>query len=709
MKFRHIFMAVLAAVALIACEKEQLKEPEKEQDDETPDVVVPQVEEIEFTAETAAVKTSLDSDGTTVVWSVGDRISVWDGQANREFTASEINGSKVTFKGQALNLTEGTYYAVYPYSADNKFEGSVVKCAVPAVQAAFEGGFDKAANISVASSSAADRSFVFKNVCGLAMFKLDAMMAGVTEVWFSGTSALAGAFSADLSAEELTVVPSDDVKKFSLTGVEAGGTYYVPVLPSSHTSVSFTLVKGESLAEITGAEPVEFKSAVRTDFGSLSAEEFIEYDQFEIRVLEYGSTSVTEGSEVPAEGITGEIYMNVNAADGVQWYMTVTRNGEEWTDGQVGTGNAVTGTASRWFKIPESREADPVEWSVTVTTESTKVAEKSHTINFTQKAGVFRLDNFGGYTDTMPAVVKEDGEKKDMYIIVYATEGLQWTGTVQKNGEDYATITGTGRLTQDSATSSHIWIPNNTTASEVVWTVTVTTEAEVAEKTQTLTITQAAGEVSAFSTFEFVKLDGSGFNVKEGDQLPASGAAELYMNMNASSDVTWSVKVYKDGVEHTGGQLAYSVTGTGSRWFPVPANTTTSVIDWKVVAVTDNTNVPSQEVVINFTQAAGEATLYFTLNNVHIKGTDYTSDAVVVLSEDKSQDAYINVESNVDWTWKVFRDGVEADGGSATGSPGGRMFWMPYSETEVIWKIVVTTDAAVDAKEQTITITQRNS
>ena len=389
--------------------------------------------------------------------------------------------------------------------------------------------------------------------------------------------------------------------------------------------------------------------------------------------------------------------------------MTVTRNGEEWTDGQVGTGNAVTGTASRWFKIPESREADPVAWSVTVTTESTKVAERSHTINFTQKAGVFRLDNFGGYTDTMPAVVKEDGEKKDMYIIVYATEGLQWTGTVQKNGEDYATITGTGRLTQDSATSSHIWIPNNTTASEVVWTVTVTTEAEVAEKTQTLTITQAAGEVSAFSTFEFVKLDGSGFNVKEGDQLPASGAAELYMNMNASSDVTWSVKVYKDGVEHTGGQLAESVTGTGSRWFPVPANTTTSVIDWKVVAVTDNTNVPSQEVVINFTQAAGEATLYFTLNNVHIKGTDYTSDAVVVLSEDKSQDAYINVESNVDWTWKVFRDGVEADGGSATGSPGGRMFWMPYSETEVIWKIVVTTDAAVDAKEQTITITQRNS
>lgn len=709
MKLRHIFMAALAAVALVACEKEQLKDPEKDQGDETPDVVEPQLEEIEFTAETVDVKTALDSDGTTVVWSEGDRISVWDGEANREFTASAINGKKVTFKGQALNLKEGTYYAVYPYSVDNEFEGSVVKCAVPAVQTALEGGYDKAANISVASSAAAERSFTFKNVCGLAMFTLDAKMTDVTEVWFSGTSALAGAFSADLSAEDLTVVPSADVKKFSLTGVEAGGTYYVPVLPSSHTSIAFTLVKGESLAEITGSKPVEFKSAVRTDFGSLSAEEFIEYEQFEIRALEYGSTSVTEGSEIPAEGISGEIYMNVNAADEVQWYMTVTRNGEEWTDGQIGTVNAVTGTTSRWFKIPESREAAPVEWSVTVTTENTDVAENSHTINFTQKAGVFRLDNFGGYTDTMPAVVKEDGNQKDMYIIVYATEGLQWTGTVQKNGEDYATITGTGRLKQDSATSSHIWIPNNTTASEIVWTVTVTTEAEVENKSQSITIVQEAAEPTEFSTFEFVKLDGSGFNVQEGYQLPASGAAELYMNINASSDVTWSVKVYKDGVEHTGGQLAYPVTGSGSRWFPIPVNTTTSVINWKVVAVTDNTNVLSQEVEINFTQAAGEATLYFTLNNVHIKGTDYTSDAVVVLSENKDQDAYINVESNVEWTWKVFKDGVEAAGGSASGTPGGRMFWMPYSETEVIWKIVVTTEAAVDAKEQTITITQRNS
>ena len=96
MKKLFVFAAA-AALAMTACMKEEA--PVNGLQDQN---LVP----MEFTATSDVdTKTALvpgENGKVGVIWKADDKISVWDGTGNREFTVKSCDGSKAVFTGSAL-------------------------------------------------------------------------------------------------------------------------------------------------------------------------------------------------------------------------------------------------------------------------------------------------------------------------------------------------------------------------------------------------------------------------------------------------------------------------------------------------------------------------------------------------------------------------------------------------------------------------------
>ena len=103
-----------------------------------------------FLAKTSDTKTTLD--GTAVLFSKGEAISIFDGSANREFIADEA-GSNVSFSGE-VSPSATVFYALSPYSEATVFTKSgatvTAKTSLAASQVATPGSFENGMNISAA-------------------------------------------------------------------------------------------------------------------------------------------------------------------------------------------------------------------------------------------------------------------------------------------------------------------------------------------------------------------------------------------------------------------------------------------------------------------------------------------------------------------------------------------------------------------------------
>lgn len=195
----------------------------------------------------AATRTQL-VENNNVHWETDDAISLFDPSGtNNEFITRE-SGTSVTFTGTA-GESAGTYYALYPYSADATIAGSIVTTTLPATQTAKAGSFASMLNPSVAVADA-QHNLYFKNVCALVKFTL----GGSTEVakatlCGNNGEALAGTLIIDASAD----APAATVDaKFGETVVEltgtltSGSTYYFVVAPGTLSGgLTLTLYDGE--------------------------------------------------------------------------------------------------------------------------------------------------------------------------------------------------------------------------------------------------------------------------------------------------------------------------------------------------------------------------------------------------------------------------------------------------------------------------------
>ena len=262
MKKIYIAFMTVAALAAISCNT-------KEEYGSLP------AGEVMFTAVQAdnpESKTILQSDGS-VFWSADDSINLFFGTAGSAKLISNNSepAQQTTFSGSlgGYNHNGSDYFhAVYPYSAENTFDGTAFTVTLPEVQNSVAGSFADDLFISMARSQ--NYTLQFYNLCGGVKFSV--AEAGIKYVTFKGNNnePLAG---------KVNVIFNDDGKPVVQTVVDGktelrldapnGGTfepgewYYIVSLPAILSAgYTMTFYKDEKYAERITDSSITIKRAV---------------------------------------------------------------------------------------------------------------------------------------------------------------------------------------------------------------------------------------------------------------------------------------------------------------------------------------------------------------------------------------------------------------------------------------------------------------
>ena len=262
-----------------------------------------------FLAKTSETKTTLD--GTTVLFSKGEAISIYDGTANREFKADEA-GANVSFSGE-VSPTATEFYALSPYSESAVFSksGSTVtaKTSLASSQVATPGSFEDGMNISAAKADSYDQ-FSLVNVMGVAKFTLDATNLGghrIVSVELTSSYPLSGDVVVTYGENPSAVAGSNTVNTVSISKVDGSsfvdGTYYMVVLPNAggEISLKFTDADGYSATK-TATLKSAFEAGSIKNLGT-------------VKGLDWVAPSYTKVTSAPADGDWTGDYLIVYETD----------------------------------------------------------------------------------------------------------------------------------------------------------------------------------------------------------------------------------------------------------------------------------------------------------------------------------------------------------------------------------------------------------
>ena len=196
-----------------------------------------------FVSNAVSTRTSLADDQTTVVWTAGDRIGIFDeAQGNNPFDIAGIDGSSATFEGEAV--PSGTYYGLYPYSETASVSGQVITTELPSEQTAIPGTFAQNVNLSAAVSDG-ENELDFQNVCGLVTVEISSVPEGLAlkSVTLSGLNGekIAGMVNINMAAGILAAEAADAETSASVTLAAADGAaleagkYVFAIIPADFT------------------------------------------------------------------------------------------------------------------------------------------------------------------------------------------------------------------------------------------------------------------------------------------------------------------------------------------------------------------------------------------------------------------------------------------------------------------------------------------
>ena len=196
-----------------------------------------------FVSNAVSTRTSLADDQTTVVWTAGDRIGIFDeAQGNNPFDIAGIDGSSATFEGEAV--PSGTYYGLYPYSETASVSGQVITTELPSEQIAIPGTFAQNVNLSAAVSDG-ENELDFQNVCGLVTVEISSVPEGLTlkSVTLSGLNGekIAGKVNINMAEGTLAAEAADAETSASVTLAAADGAaleagkYVFAIIPADFT------------------------------------------------------------------------------------------------------------------------------------------------------------------------------------------------------------------------------------------------------------------------------------------------------------------------------------------------------------------------------------------------------------------------------------------------------------------------------------------
>ena len=110
-------------------------------------------------------RTSIEDGGTAVLWSVGDRLRVFNGRGDAEFLSQNEEPVRIAeFQGNLDYFPGDTLIGVYPWRKDASLVDGELYVTLPYCQQGIAGSFADDMNLSVAISTTT--SMAFKNVCG---------------------------------------------------------------------------------------------------------------------------------------------------------------------------------------------------------------------------------------------------------------------------------------------------------------------------------------------------------------------------------------------------------------------------------------------------------------------------------------------------------------------------------------------------------------
>ncbi|MEG0033911.1 MAG: hypothetical protein RR689_06350, partial [Mucinivorans sp.] len=167
-------------------------------------------------------RTTLD-DGRNVIWSSGDKLSVFnkdDQSQQAEYTLIQGEGTTSAVFQSNKPLGAGVKYAFYPASAEVACAADVISFDLPATQIYAKASFANGSNPMVAKSNA-QGDLSFQNLCGMIKFQL------------TGTKTVASVVMQTAAGE---VVAGDMTVNMGYTDVPA-----MEVAKTGTTSTSITL------------------------------------------------------------------------------------------------------------------------------------------------------------------------------------------------------------------------------------------------------------------------------------------------------------------------------------------------------------------------------------------------------------------------------------------------------------------------------------
>ena len=261
MKKNTLLLIVATLLSALACNIQEDPAPDK-------------AEMVTFKAvmcDIPSTKTVLQSDGS-VFWSPGDAINLFYGETvAAQFTSDNTEPvAQTNFNGTLDDFVPNgsdEFWAVYPYVADNSFDGSAVTLTLPATQEGVSGTFAKDLYISMARSK--DYTLQFYNLCGGVKFCV--VNEGIQYVTFRGNAqeVLAGtvkvAFDANGKPQVQEVLDGETEIRLDAPGgtFEVGKWYYLVALPAT-LSAGYTLsfYKDELFAQHITDTQVSVKRAI---------------------------------------------------------------------------------------------------------------------------------------------------------------------------------------------------------------------------------------------------------------------------------------------------------------------------------------------------------------------------------------------------------------------------------------------------------------
>lgn len=250
---------------------------------------------VAFTAsngDLSETKTLLQADNT-ISWLPQDEISVFYGdRKHARFVADgKETAQMMVFKGawEGYDYKEGdTFWAIYPYSTKNAFDGKTYTVSLLAEQTAVAGSFADDIFVSIAQTK--DFTMHFYNVCGGIKFCVTEPGIKTVQLEGNGNEPLAGTARVEFGNDGKPIVKDvpEPVVTVTLTPpdgslFEVGEWYFMAVLPTSlEKGYRITLTKDDGTSSIKKYnKPVSVKRAV---FGVL--ENLDSGLSYEIRVPE---------------------------------------------------------------------------------------------------------------------------------------------------------------------------------------------------------------------------------------------------------------------------------------------------------------------------------------------------------------------------------------------------------------------------------------